>query len=51
MVDAVVSHSATPQWLFSVNLTNLFDERYATCTYACFYGVSRSAVMAVRYRW
>ena len=51
VVDAVINYRFAPQWLASLNLNNVFDERYATCSYACFYGTRRSAVATVTYRW
>ncbi|NMG67285.1 TonB-dependent siderophore receptor [Azoarcus indigens] len=51
VADAMLSYQFTPQWQLSLNINNLFDERYATCSYACFYGASRSAVATATYRW
>ncbi|WP_417549347.1 TonB-dependent siderophore receptor [Methylophaga sp.] len=51
VVDAVVNYSLTPEWSLALNINNLFDEEYATCSYACFYGVERSAVATATYNW
>lgn len=51
VVDAVASYRLTRQWQLGLNLTNLTDERYATCTYACFYGESRKLMATLAYRW
>lgn len=51
VVDAVVNYRIAPQWQLSLNLANLFDKRYVTCTYACFYGTPRSATATLTHRW
>ncbi|WP_417510371.1 TonB-dependent siderophore receptor [Methylophaga sp.] len=51
VVDAVVNYSLTPEWSLALNINNLFDEEYATCSYACFYGVERSATVSASYNW
>ena len=51
VVDAVVNYSLTPEWSLALNINNIFDEEYATCSYACFYGVERSAVATATYNW
>lgn len=51
VVDAVVNYSLTPEWSLALNINNVFDEEYATCSYACFYGVERSAVATATYNW
>lgn len=51
VVDAVVNYRIAPRWQLSLNLANLFDKRYVTCTYACFYGTPRSATATLTHRW
>lgn len=51
VVDAVVNYSLTPEWSLALNINNVFDKEYATCSYACFYGVERSAVVTATYNW
>ncbi|AFT70262.1 TonB-dependent siderophore receptor family protein 6 [Alloalcanivorax dieselolei B5] len=51
VVDATLRYRLSPQWLMTLNVDNLFDEEYATCSYACFYGVKRSATVTVKYQW
>lgn len=51
VVDAVASYRFSPEWLLSLNITNIFDRQYVTCSYACFYGTPRSAVATLTYRW
>ena len=51
VVDAVVSYQLSRPWKLALNLSNLLDERYATCTYACFYGEPRKAMATLSYRW
>ncbi|GGC09756.1 ferric siderophore receptor [Oxalicibacterium flavum] len=51
VMDAVASYRFTPEWLLSLNLTNILDKRYVTCSYACFYGTPRSAIATLTYRW
>ncbi|SFK01806.1 TonB-dependent siderophore receptor [Methylophaga sulfidovorans] len=51
VVDAVVNYSLSPEWKLALNINNLFDKRYATCSYACFYGVERSATLTASYNW
>lgn len=51
VVDAVVNYRLTPEWSLALNINNLFDEEYATCSYACFYGVERSAVATATFNW
>lgn len=51
VVDAVLNYRFAPEWQLALNLNNLFDERYVTCSYACFYGTPRSATATVSYRW
>ncbi len=38
-------------WRLALNVQNLTDERYATCTYACFYGQERIYTATATYRW
>lgn len=51
VVDAVVNYQLSPKWDLALNISNLFDEEYATCSYACFYGVRRSAYLTATYGW
>ncbi|WP_133490697.1 TonB-dependent siderophore receptor [Alcanivorax sp. 24] len=51
VVDTSLRYRLSPQWLVTLNIDNLFDEKYATCSYACFYGVKRSATVTVKYQW
>jgi iron complex outermembrane recepter protein len=51
VVDAVVNYSLSPEWKLALNINNLFDKEYATCSYACFYGVERSASVTASYNW
>ena len=50
-VDAAVQYQLARQWQIALNISNVFDKRYATCTFACFYGAPRSAQMTLTYRW
>ncbi len=51
VVDAVVNYRPVQDWLLSLNLKNLFDQRYVVCTYACFYGAPRTAMLTATWRW
>lgn len=51
VVDAAARYRFSPQWQLSVNVNNLFDKEYVTCSYACFYGVRRSIVATLGYQW
>ncbi len=51
VADAVLSYRPVRDWLLALNLKNLTDERYAVCTYACFYGAPRSAMVTATWRW
>jgi len=51
VVDAVLSYRPVRDWLLALNLKNLTDERYVVCTYACFYGAPRSAMLTATWRW
>lgn len=51
VVDAVIDYQLTPEVSLAVNVNNLLDEEYATCSYACFWGVRRSAVATATYNW
>lgn len=51
VVDAMVNYSLSPEWKLALNINNLFDKEYATCSYSCFYGVERSATLTASYNW
>jgi len=51
LIDAMVSYKTGP-WKFALNITNLTDKTYiASCTYGCFYGEPRKAIVSANYRW
>lgn len=51
LLDAMASYT-TGAWRLALNITNLTDKTYiASCTYGCFYGESRKAVLSATYRW
>lgn len=49
--DAVASYRLAPGWVLSANIGNLFDKRYVTCTYACFYGEPRKITLTAKYQF
>jgi outer membrane receptor for ferric coprogen and ferric-rhodotorulic acid len=51
VVDAVRGYRLTQAWQLSLNLHNVFDRRYVTCSYACFYGKPRTTIATLGYRW
>lgn len=51
VVDMAVNYSLTPNWDLALNINNLLDEEYATCTYMCFYGEERAFKVGATYRW
>lgn len=51
VLDAVIKYRLARDWTLALNLANLTDERYLTCTYACFYGAPRSAIATLTWRW
>lgn len=49
--DAMVSYATGP-WKLALNVSNLADRTYiANCTYGCFYGEARKAIVSASYRW
>lgn len=49
--DAMLSYATGP-WKFALNVSNLADKTYiANCTYGCFYGEARKAILSAGYRW
>lgn len=48
--DALVGYWLN-DWRLALNVQNLTDEDYATCTYLCFYGQERTYTATVTYRW
>lgn len=51
LLDAMASYT-TGAWRLALNITNLTDKTYiASCTYGCFYGEPRKAVLSATYRW
>lgn len=52
LVDFMASYTNGP-WRFALNISNLADKRYATCTASnqCVWGESRRAIASVGYRW
>lgn len=51
LLDAMVSYRSGP-WKIALNVTNLSNRTYiASCTYGCFYGEARKAVVTTSYRW
>ena len=51
LLDAMASYT-TGAWRLALNITNLTDKTYiASCTYGCFYGEPRKAVVSATYRW
>jgi iron complex outermembrane receptor protein len=51
LIDAMISYKTGP-WKFALNITNLTDKTYiASCTYGCFYGEPRKAIVSANYRW
>ncbi|MNV67214.1 Ferrichrome-iron receptor precursor [compost metagenome] len=50
--DLGVRHPAFKGWTADLTVRNLFDKDYvATCTYACFFGESRTVLGRVTYKW
>ena len=51
VADLVAQYSAE-QWTFALNVKNLADKTYiSACTYACWYGDGRSALLTATYSW
>jgi len=48
--DALVGYWLN-DWRLALNVQNLTDEDYGTCTYLCFYGQERTYTATVTYRW
>lgn len=51
VTDARIDYRLDRHWQLAMNVENLFDKRYAVCTYACFYGQERRATVTAAYRW
>ncbi|WP_227429548.1 TonB-dependent siderophore receptor [Psychrobacter sp. I-STPA6b] len=51
LVDAMANYKVNDNWLLSLNVKNLLDKEYVTCTYDCFYGEPRNIVGKVTYKW
>lgn len=50
--DLGVRHPSLKGWTADLTVRNLFDKDYvATCTYACFFGESRTVLGRVTYKW
>jgi iron complex outermembrane receptor protein len=51
VVDAAIRYEID-RWRFALNIRNLADKTYlASCSYACFYGDERNALLSARYSW
>ena len=51
VVDAAIRYEID-HWRFALNIKNLADKTYlASCSYACFYGDERNALISARYSW
>lgn len=51
VVDAAIRYEVD-HWRFALNIKNLADKTYlASCSYACFYGDERNALLSARYSW
>ena len=51
VVDAAIRYQVN-RWRFALNIKNLADKKYlASCSYACFYGDERNALLSARYSW
>jgi iron complex outermembrane receptor protein len=53
LVDAAVSYKVTPDVMFAVNATNLFDRKYVASSYLGteYYGDRRKVVGTLKYSW
>jgi iron complex outermembrane receptor protein len=51
LFDAMLSYTTGP-WKLALNVSNLADRNYvASCTFACFFGEPRKAIVTASYRW
>ena len=51
VVDAALRYQLK-HWRFAFNIKNLANKNYvASCSFACFYGDERNALLSARYSW
>lgn len=51
VVDAMARYDFEQDWSLTLNVNNLFDKAYATCTGDCFWGEPRRVALTATRRW
>lgn len=51
LIDAMVSYDWSENLKLSMNVNNVLDKEYVTCSYDCYYGEPRNVVGKVTYKW